>query len=117
MTPEATFRLRHKTEEVDQVGQEKGEGTARAEAADGSSGGISVTLKTTVAAALGVSGEELQMLMRGWMWKVREGSFQLWQLGEFAEVRKVMEEERVAVWGMGWECLFLKEIPSSASDI
>lgn len=65
------------------MGQEKGEGTARAEAADGSSEGTSVALKTTVAAALGVSGEELQMLMRGWMWKVREGSFQLWQLGEW----------------------------------
>lgn len=35
----------------------------------------------------------------------------------FAEVRTVMEEERLAVWGRGWECLFLKEIPSSALDI
>lgn len=51
-TPEATFRLRPKTEEVDQVGQEEqSEGTARAEAADGSSEGTSVALKTTVAAA------------------------------------------------------------------
>lgn len=50
-TLEATFRLRPKTEEVDQVGREPGEGPVRAEAADESSEGTSVALKTTVAAA------------------------------------------------------------------